>query len=62
MFDFRIITIDGKEIIDNSLKTPFNSLTQSDFEKYTIIATKIQEGLKQGLLNRFLNKVFCGNI
>lgn len=36
MFDFRIInTLDGNQIIDPSLKTPYDSLTPSEFMEYT---------------------------
>ena len=35
MFNFRIIdTPDGNQIIDDTLKTPFNSLTPSQMEDY----------------------------
>ena len=35
MFDFRIINLpDGNQIIDDTLKTPFNSLTPSQMEDY----------------------------
>lgn len=35
MFNFRIInTPDGNQVIDDTLKTPFNSLTPSQMEDY----------------------------
>ena len=36
MFNFRIITLaDGNQIIDPSLKTPYDSLTPLQMEEYT---------------------------
>ncbi len=36
MFDFRIIdTADGNQIIDRSLKTPYDSLTPTQMVEYT---------------------------
>ena len=36
MFDFRIInTADGNQIIDRSLKTPYNALTPTQMMEYT---------------------------
>ena len=44
MFDFRIInTADGNQIIDRSLKTPYNSLTPVDFAEYAEMDNKIFE-------------------
>ena len=36
MFNFRIInTVDGNQIIDRSLKTPYNALTPTQMLEYT---------------------------
>ena len=44
MFDFRIInTADGNQIIDRSLKTPYNALTPVDFAEYAEMDNKIFE-------------------
>ena len=42
MFKFRIITCpDGTQIIDSSLKTPFNALTPVQMQEYIEIDTQI---------------------
>lgn len=42
MFNFRIITCpDGTQIIDPSLKTPYNALTPIQMEEYMEIDTQI---------------------
>ena len=42
MFNFRIITCpDGTQIIDSSLKTPFNALTPVQMQEYIEIDTQI---------------------
>lgn len=42
MFNFRIITCpDGTQIIDPSLKTPYNALTPDQMQEYIEIDTQI---------------------
>lgn len=42
MFNFRIITCpDGTQVIDRSLKTPYNALTPVQMEEYMEIDTQI---------------------
>ena len=42
MFNFRIITCpDGTQIIDSSLKTPYNALTPNQMQEYIEIDTQI---------------------
>lgn len=42
MFDFRIIEMaDGNQIIDRSLKTPYNALTPSQMMEYMEIDTQL---------------------
>ena len=42
MFNFRIITCpDGTQIIDHSLKTPYNALTPIQMEEYMEMDTQI---------------------
>lgn len=42
MFNFRIITCpDGTQIIDPSLKTPYNALTPNQMQEYIEIDTQI---------------------
>ncbi len=42
MFNFRIITCpDGTQIIDLSLKTPYNTLTPNQMQEYIEIDTQI---------------------
>ena len=42
MFDFRIIdTVDGNQIIDRNLKTPYNALTPCQMVEYTEMDTRL---------------------
>lgn len=42
MFDFRIITLsDGNQVIDASLKTPYNALTPLQMVEYTEIDSRL---------------------
>ncbi len=42
MFDFRIIAIpDGTEVIDRSLKTPYNALTRSKMLDYIEVEAQL---------------------
>lgn len=42
MFDFRIIdTVDGNQIIDRKLKTPYNSLTPAQMVEYMEMDTQL---------------------
>ncbi len=50
MFDFRIIeTMDGNQIIDRNLKTPYNALTPLQMVEYTEMDTRLyfMDKLKQ---------------
>lgn len=73
MFNFRIIdTPDGNQIIDDTLKTPFNSLTPSLMEDYIEMDKQLvymerqkkkeRKETGQKLLNSLLQKFvdFCG--
>lgn len=73
MFNFRIIdTPDGNQIIDDTLKTPFNSLTPSQMEDYIEMDKQLvymerqkkkeRKETGQKLLNSLLQKFadFCG--
>lgn len=75
MFDFRIINLsDGNQVIDTSLKTPYNALTLAQMEEYIemdvqlAIADKLkrkvkaEEKHKQKLARNLLYRVacFCG--
>ena len=41
MFEFRIINVDGNQIIDRSLKTPYNSLTPLQMMEYIEIDSQL---------------------
>lgn len=75
MFEFRIINLpDGNQVIDTSLKTPYNALTLAQMEEYIemdvqlAIADKLkrkvkaEEKRKQKLARNLLYRVacFCG--
>lgn len=43
MFDFRIISQpDGSQIIDNTLKTPYSSLTFEQFQEYMEVSKCVE--------------------
>ena len=75
VFDFRIINLpDGNQVIDTSLKTPYNALTLAQMEEYIemdvqlAIADKLKRKVKaeekrrQKLARNLLRKLacFCG--
>ena len=72
MFEFRIINQpDGSQVIDNTLKTPYSSLTLEQFQEYVEVSKcveflellKIKERReaerKQKFLYRLMRKVAC---
>ena len=72
MFEFRIIdTADGNQVIDNTLKTPYSSLTLEQFQEYVEVSKcvevlellKIKERReaerKQKFVYKILHKVAC---
>ena len=72
MFNFRIInTPDGNQIIDEGLKTPYNSLTPVEMVEYKEVEDalyyeeiqkrkqKREAERKQKFTYRFMNKVAC---
>ena len=72
MFDFRIInTPDGNQIIDRSLKTPYNALTPLQMLEYTEMderlsfmdrierKAKAQAAHRKNLENNLLWKIAC---
>ena len=75
MFDFRIIeTADGNQIIDTTLKTPYDSITPIEMMEYMEVDARIEhmrrmerkqqreEERKRKLSYRFMHKVagMCG--
>lgn len=43
MFEFRIInTADGTQVIDSTLKTPYNSLTIEQFQEYLEVSKCVE--------------------
>ena len=72
MFEFRIINQpDGSQVIDNTLKTPYSSLTLEQFQEYVEVSKcveflellKIKERReaerKRKFTYRFIHKVAC---
>ena len=72
MFEFRIINQpDGSQVIDNTLKTPYSSLTLEQFQEYVEVSKcveflellKIKErreaSRKRKFLYRLMRKVAC---
>ena len=67
MFEFRIIdTADGNQVIDNTLKTPYSSLTLEQFQEYVEVSKcveflellKIKERRETERKQKFLYKLF----
>ena len=72
MFDFRLInTPDGNQIIDTTLKTPYDSITPLQMEEYIEIDNQLayiermerkqarETEHKQKFTYRFIHKVAC---
>lgn len=72
MFEFRLINLpDGNQIIDNTLKTPYNSLTALQMEEYIEVDNQLsliermkrkerkQAERKQKPTYRFFHKLAC---
>lgn len=72
MFNFRLInTSDGNQIIDTTLKTPYDSITAVEMLEYMEVDSrlehirrmernrKMEEERKRKLLYRFMHKVAC---
>ena len=71
MFEFRIInTADGNQIIDSTLKTPYNSLTIEQFQEYLEVSKCVEflellkikerrEEHKKKFIYRLARKVAC---
>ena len=72
MFEFRLINLsDGNQIIDTTLKTPYDSLTPLQMEEYIEIDNQLaymerlerkqkrEAERKQKFTYRFMNKVAC---
>ena len=71
MFEFRIINQpDGSQVIDNTLKTPYSSLTLEQFQEYVEVSKCVEflellkikerrEERKQKFVYKILHKVAC---
>ena len=72
MFNFRLInTPDGNQIIDTTLKTPYDSITPIEMMEYMEVDARLEymermerkqareEERKQKLTYRFIHKVAC---
>ena len=72
MFEFRLINLsDGNQIIDTTLKTPYDSITAVEMMEYMEVDARLEhmrrmerkqqreEERKQKLLYRFMHKVAC---